>query len=60
MIAVAGSVAVGKSTFARVLQALLSNNVQAQMEIAGAAHALAAKSSGRVVVVQSPQTRLTH
>ena len=37
-----------------VLQALLSNNVQAQMEIAGAAHALAAKSSGRVVVVQSP------
>jgi polar amino acid transport system substrate-binding protein len=38
-----------------VLQALLSNNVQAQMEIAGAAHALAAKSSGRVVVVQSPQ-----
>ena len=27
----------------------------AQMEIAGAAHALAAKSSGRVVVVQSPQ-----
>jgi polar amino acid transport system substrate-binding protein len=36
------------------LQALLSNNVQAQIEQAGAAHALAAKSSGRVVVVQSP------
>ncbi|TDV34107.1 amino acid ABC transporter substrate-binding protein (PAAT family) [Paraburkholderia caballeronis] len=33
-----------------VMQALLSNNVQAQMEIAGAAQALSAKSSGRVIV----------
>ncbi|QDQ84144.1 ABC transporter substrate-binding protein [Paraburkholderia megapolitana] len=43
-----------------VLQALLSNNVQAQMEISGAAHALSAKSSGRVVVSSTqliyPQT----
>ncbi|TDY15549.1 amino acid ABC transporter substrate-binding protein (PAAT family) [Paraburkholderia sp. BL6665CI2N2] len=31
-------------------QALMSNNVQAQLEVAPAAHALAAKSSGRVVV----------
>lgn len=43
-----------------VLQALLSNNVQAQMEISGAAGALAAKSGGRVVVTSTkliyPQT----
>ncbi|MEX3958577.1 ABC transporter substrate-binding protein [Trinickia sp. EG282A] len=43
-----------------VLQALLSNNVQAQMEIAGAAHALAQKSGGRVIVASTaliyPQT----
>ena len=42
------------------LQALLSNNVQAQMEIAVAAHMLADKSSGRVVVTSTeliePQT----
>lgn len=42
------------------LQALLSNNVQAQMEIAVAAHMLAGKSSGRVVVTSTeliePQT----
>ncbi|CAE6694091.1 MULTISPECIES: transporter substrate-binding domain-containing protein [Paraburkholderia] len=42
------------------MQALLSHNVQAQMEIAGAARALAAKSSGRVVVTSTqliyPQT----
>ncbi|GAB3629685.1 Putative ABC transporter arginine-binding protein 2 [Pandoraea terrae] len=42
------------------MQALLANNVQAQMEIAGAATALAAKSSGRVVVSSTdliyPQT----
>jgi len=43
-----------------VMQALLSNSVQAQLEIAGAAHALSDKSSGRVVVTSSqllyPQT----
>lgn len=43
-----------------VLQALLSNNIQAQMEIAGAAHALAQKSGGRVIVASTtliyPQT----
>ena len=42
------------------LQALLSHNIEAQMEIAGAAHALADKSSGRVVVTSTqliyPQT----
>jgi polar amino acid transport system substrate-binding protein len=48
---------IGVSSFPsapEAFQALMSNNVQAQLEVSPAAHALAAKSSGRVVV-SSPQ-----
>jgi polar amino acid transport system substrate-binding protein len=37
-------------TTAEVIQAMLANNVQAGMQVANAAYALAAKSSGRILV----------
>ncbi|WP_199731297.1 transporter substrate-binding domain-containing protein [Paraburkholderia sp. RAU2J] len=46
-----GAIAVSSFPSApEAFQALMSNNVQAQLEVAPAAHALAAKSSGRVAV----------